>query len=127
MVDALERAKSMDIISKSPHLFGQKLEKVLKIAQQTQSPFRKSKAVSEHLNEFQSYAEMRGWLGHSSIEVAQNDKSEEIIIFTQPGNKGFIPGQQAKCISFSDMKKINQSLKKLVKLICDQRLKPMQD
>ncbi|WP_164114956.1 hypothetical protein [Sphingorhabdus sp. Alg239-R122] len=120
---ALRHADGMGIKIKQPYLFGQKLKAAIDLAQQTPNPFRKPEAVLKRLKEFQSYADMRGWLGHAIITVAQSEQGEELIIFIKPGSNDAIPGHEAKCISFIHAKTINSSLKGLAKLICDQNIK----
>ena len=118
-----EAAKRSDFLKKRmPHLFGQKLKAIAELATTPSPIFSKPKRVTELLDKFQPYAELRSDLAHATMTAAGNN-GQAIFAFSSPtcpqlpfrgGRVWLTPSEATRLLS---------DLKQLTKQICDQKVK----
>lgn len=103
--------------SKVPHLFGQKLKAVKDLAESHPDIFSKPSRVVDLMQKFERPAKLRSNLAHSIMHKTSNDAGS-FYLFQNTGTA------ERFWFTEEDMKLALSDLKKIVKEITDQKLKP---
>ncbi len=103
--------------SRMPHLFGQKLKAVKELAETHPEIFSKPNRVVELMQKFEQPAKLRSNLAHSITHKTSND-SGSFYLFQNTGTA------ERFWFTEDDMKLAISDLKRIVKEITDQKLKP---